>query len=108
MTFGQAIHEARGRSGLQQKTVAAHCHISAAFLGDLERDRRHTYNPDILFTLSRLLRLPLSYLYYLNGRIPPNLCDLPMHPKAVVSAWNVFEAELFRGGYEDQPHAEAS
>lgn len=79
-TFGKVLVEARRSAGIQQKDLAASVikedgiPISAAYLNDLEHDRRNPPSDFIIERLASALRLPnADLLYYFAGRYPPSL-----------------------------------
>ena len=79
LSFGAAILKARTDKQLRQKDVAAAIEkedgvaMSASYLNDIERDRRNPPNARIIRQLSSTLGLDEDYLWFLVGRIPPDL-----------------------------------
>ena len=82
LSFGATILKARTDKQLLQKDVAAAIEkedgvaMSASYLNDIERDRRNPPNARIIRQLSSTLDLDEDYLWFLAGRIPPDMLEL--------------------------------
>jgi len=96
-SFGQLISQARKKRQLSQKELASYIYkedgkpISPQYLNDIERDRR-TPGDYILEQLASILELDsnLEYMYYLIGKWPANLKQLPMDADEFSKAIRVF------------------
>ncbi len=103
MTFGQVVAEARKRTGLSQRDLAARIMkedglpISPQYLNDLERDRRNPPSPHFIKQFARELGLPYDYLSFAAGELPDDLRDSTHPPEQVQAAFKAFRRTL-QGG----------
>ena len=58
--------------------------MSASYLNDIERDRRNPPNAHIIRQLASTLDLDQDYLFFLAGRIPIDLLEVP-YDKVTIS-----------------------
>lgn len=81
MTFGAKIKEFRVFWELSQKDLAALIKkedgnsISTQYLCDMENDRRGAPSDALILQFAEELNLSSDHLFYLAGRIPPDLRD---------------------------------
>lgn len=77
MTLGPYIKRKRKEQQMTMTKLAQVCGVSLAFLHDLEKDRRQTQR--LIPILATTLHLDADYLYYLAGRVPPDIqaLDVP-------------------------------
>src|SRR6185437_10681435 len=74
-TFGQVFSEKRRAMFMTQRDLASQIKreddvaISAAYLNDIEHDRRSP-SPDVVKQFAKVLKLDPEYLTYLAGRFP--------------------------------------
>lgn len=100
MTFGETISNARKKTGLSQKDLAALIKkedgtpISPQYLNDIERDRRNPPSDYILQQLADTLGLSQEYLSYLAGQYPSDLRKLNLPPERVEKAIQAFRRTL--------------
>ena len=84
------ILKARPDKELLQRDVAAAIEkqdgvaMSASYLNDIERDRRNPPNAHIIRQLASTLDLDEDYLFFLAGRIPIDLLEVP-HDQVTIS-----------------------
>lgn len=99
-TFGQVIADGRKRAGLSQKDLAAKIQkedgdsISPQYLNDIEHDRRNAPSEHFLGQLSKLLDLPIQFLYFKAGQWPEDLRGNESQPEQVVRAFQAFRQAL--------------
>lgn len=99
-TFGAHVSQARRRLGLSQKVLAASLKredggsFSPQYLNDIEHDRRGPPPELLVAQLSRTLQIDADYLYYLAGRIPPDLARMGSSADTVSRALAVFRTAL--------------
>ena len=90
--FGGFGLKARTDKQLLQKDVAAAIEkedgvaMSASYLNDIERDRRNPPNARIIRQLSSTLDLDEDYLWFLAGRIPPDMLELSRDQASISQA----------------------
>lgn len=72
MTLGEYIRNEREAQGYTLRSVAKAIRVSAAFLSDLEKDRRKTNK---LPEIAKALSIPLDRLQELDSRLPQSLKD---------------------------------
>lgn len=104
VSFGQMLKDSREKAGIQQKDLAAAVikengiSISAAYLNDLEHDRRQPPSDYLIEQLAQALNLSdANLLYYLAGRFPPTLRSLPEANKSnITKAFQKFLEALKR------------
>ena len=107
MTFGEAITKARKGRQMLQKDVAARIlkqdgeAISAAYLNDIEHSRRHPPNGKVIQQLADMLDLDADYLFFLAGRVPPDLLGLPADPDVIIRAVEALRRALESGTGSD-------
>lgn len=84
LSFGKALKDTREKAGVRQKDLASAVikengiPISAAYLNDLEHDRRQPPSDHLIEQLAAALNLPdANYFYYLANRLPPTFRALP-------------------------------
>lgn len=86
-TLGSYISNSRKKIGMSQKELAKKIEreeggsISSQYLNDIEHDRRSPSSDHIIHQLARVLNIGTDYIYYLAGRVPPDLrqANLPKH-----------------------------
>jgi transcriptional regulator with XRE-family HTH domain len=99
-TFGHTLAQARRKSGLSQRELAARIlkedgeAISPQYLNDLERDRRNPPSRHLLAQLATQLELPADYLDFLAGQLPDDLRDGSYAPEQVQAAFQAFRRSL--------------
>ena len=92
LSFGATILKARTDKQLLQKDVAAAIEkedgvaMSASYLNDIERDRRNPPNARIIRQLSSTLGLDEDYLWFLAGRIPPDMLQFSRDQASISQA----------------------
>ncbi len=97
-TVGQLVANARKQKQLSQVQLAAKLDkgngqpISNQFLNDLEKGRATLPEP-LLDSLSEQLNIDRDYMYYMVGRIPPEL-RVGVSPKAVTKAYSILRKAL--------------
>jgi transcriptional regulator with XRE-family HTH domain len=74
ITFGGVLSDKRRELDMTQRELAAQIKregtsISAAYLNDIEHDRRSP-SPELLKQFARVLKIKEDYLVYLAGRFP--------------------------------------
>lgn len=81
MTLGETIRQLREKRGMTLRALARTIGVSAAFLSDLEHDRRHT---DKLEEIASALRVSAADLRALDTRLPFDLKKwIEENPKVV-------------------------
>lgn len=99
-TLGGQVSQARRRLGLSQKSLAAivkredGSSFSPQYLNDIEHDRRSPKSELLVEQLSHILQIDADYLYYLAGRIPPDLVRTGSSPAGVSRALTVLRKAL--------------
>ncbi len=100
MSFGRVLAEARKKSNLSQKELAAKIKkedgqpISAQYLNDIEHDRRNPPSSHLLEQFALELHMPVEYLYYWAGELPADLKGSKAGQEQVVAAYRAFRKEL--------------
>jgi transcriptional regulator with XRE-family HTH domain len=100
LRFGLVISDARRKLGISQRELADRIRkengepISPQYLNDLERDRRNPPSEHLLAQFATELRLPLDYLSFVAGQLPPELRGLSAEPKQVAEAFKAFRRTL--------------
>lgn len=75
--------------GLSQKELAEKIKreeggsISSQYLNDIEHDRRNPSSDHIIHQIARILNIGTDYIYYLAGRVPPDVRQANL-PKCVI------------------------
>jgi len=88
-TFGSAIAAKRKELGLSQKQLADRIKreeggpISPQYLNDIEHDRRSPSSDHMIQEFARELKMSPNFLYYLVGRVPADVRQLPLTPRQV-------------------------
>ena len=97
-TFGGVIRAARQRKGLTLREVARRLGISAAYLSDMELNRRNPPSGELRRAMVALLEVPEDgYLRYLEGRFPEELVDRAASPALVGRALEAFRQVMVNG-----------
>lgn len=97
-TFGRYIAAARTQLGLSQRALAERIRredgqsISPQYLHDIEYDRRTPSADHLIRQFGKALKLDTDYLYYLVGRIPQDICRLPLDEADVAKVMNIFRS----------------
>ena len=65
MKLGRTISELRNRRGIKQKKLAQLCGVSAAYLSQIEHDKRQP-TLSVLDAISKKLHVPLPLLFFLS------------------------------------------
>jgi transcriptional regulator with XRE-family HTH domain len=95
-TFGTYISSIRKKMGLSQKQLAELIEreeggpISPQYLNDIEHDRRSPSSDHMIQEFARVLKVGTDYLYYLAGRMPADLRQANLPPKAVEATFAAF------------------
>lgn len=99
-TFGEVIAEARKKAKLTQRELAARIKnedgrpISAPYLNDLEHNLRHPPRGHLLEEFAKQLDLDADLLYFLSGRMPPDIEPAKASEEQVLAAYRAFRREL--------------
>jgi transcriptional regulator with XRE-family HTH domain len=99
-TFGEMIAEARKRTKLTQRELAARIKmedgrtISAPYLNDLEHDLRKPPRGHLIEQFARELNLDADVLYFAGGRVPADIDPQKTSEERVVAAYRAFRKEL--------------
>ncbi|TDG01501.1 XRE family transcriptional regulator [Paraburkholderia guartelaensis] len=99
-SFGRSIAEARKRIGVSQKGLAAMLKrddgmcVSPQYLNDIEHSRRHPSTDWLITQLANVLGLDTDYMYFLAGRVSPDLVAMNASPEAVALAMTVLRNKL--------------
>ena len=107
LSFGAAILKGRTGKQLLQKDVAAAIEkqdgvaMSASYLNDIERDRRNPPNAHIIRQLASALDLDEDYLFFLAGRIPVDLLEVPHDQVTISRAVKTLRRTLLSNGEQD-------
>lgn len=97
-TFGSVIRAARQRKGLTLREVARRLGISAAYLSDMELDRRNPPSGTLRRAMLAMLGVAEDgYLRYLEGRFPEELVDREASPTLVGRALDAFRQVIVNG-----------
>jgi transcriptional regulator with XRE-family HTH domain len=100
-TLGQFMVERRKELGLSGREVVAQVKksdgrpISIPYLVDLEHDRRKP-SDEILELLAKVLQVDSDILYFLAGRMPPDLNTKNLKEDDLTSAFRAFRREVKR------------
>jgi transcriptional regulator with XRE-family HTH domain len=100
-SLGQFMVERRKELGLSGREVVAQIKntsgkpISIPYLVDLEHDRRKP-SDEVLQQLARALQVDTDILYFLAGRMPPDLDAKGLKPDELSAAFRAFRRELKR------------
>ena len=65
MNLGHTIAELRERKGLKQKTLAEKCHITQAYLSQIENNKRYP-NISTLNVIGSTLEIPVPIIFFLS------------------------------------------
>lgn len=93
-TFGQAIRQARESQKIAQKDLARDLCISAQYLGDIELDRRAPPDDAAIRDLARYLHYHPDELYFLAGRVPPDIMRHGLKSETICQAMRIFREAL--------------
>lgn len=101
-TFGKIIADARRKTRLSQKELAAKIKkengepISPQYLNDIEHDRRNPPNEFLIAQFARLLNLPKDYLILAAGALPAEELGTIARakPGQVAEAFKAFRAKI--------------
>jgi transcriptional regulator with XRE-family HTH domain len=100
-TLGQFILDRRRELGLSGRELVAGIKksdgkpISIPYLVDLEHDRRKP-SDEVLVQMAKVLQVDSDLLYYLAGRMPPDLSARNIKAEEVTAAWKAFRREVKR------------
>src|SRR5580700_9631543 len=100
-TLGQFIVERRKELGLAGREVVAEVRnadgkpISIPYLVDLEHDRRKP-SDEVLVQMAKVLQVDSDILYFLAGRMPPDLNPKGLGEKELAAAFKAFRREVKR------------
>lgn len=103
MTLGEVISEARKEKKLSQRELAARIKkedgqsISAAYVNDIEHDRRTPVSQHMIEQFAQALDIETGVLYFLIDRIPPSKFKSQADRNVILNAWRAFERVL-QGG----------
>lgn len=103
MTLGEIITEARKGKNFSQRELAARIKkedgnpISAAYVNDIEHDRRNPASHHMIEQFAQALDIESEILYFLMDRIPPYKYKSEADRKIILNAWRAFERAL-QGG----------
>jgi transcriptional regulator with XRE-family HTH domain len=103
MTLGELIAQARKEKNLSQRELAARIKkedgtpISAAYVNDIEHDRRAPASHHMIEQFALALGIESEILYFLMDRIPPYKYKSKADRKLILNAWRAFERAL-QGG----------
>lgn len=102
MTLGEVIARARKDKKLSQRELATRIKkedgtpISAAYVNDIEHDRRNPASHHMIEEFANALGLEVKVLYFLMDRIPPYEYKQPVDYNLILDAWRAFERVLQR------------
>ena len=100
-TLGQVIANRRRELGLSGREVVERIKkpdgkpISTPYLVDLEHDHRKP-SDEVLEQLAKVLQVDSDILYFLAGRIPPDLHTKTLKEDEIAAAFKAFRRELKR------------
>lgn len=100
MTLGEIIAEARKEKKLSQRELAARIKkedgkpISAAYVNDIEHERRSPASHHMIEQFARALDIEPEVLYFLMDKIPPYKSKSQADRKVIINAWRAFERAL--------------
>jgi transcriptional regulator with XRE-family HTH domain len=100
-TFGEFIVDRRKELGLSGREVVAGIRnadgkpISIPYLVDLEHDRRKP-SDEVLVQMARVLQIDSDLLYFLAGRMPPDLHTKGLKQDQLEAAFKAFRREVKR------------
>lgn len=100
MTLGEVITEARKEKRLSQRELAARIKkedgqpISAAYVNDIEHDRRAPASHHMIEQFARTLDIEVGVLYFLIDKIPPSKFKSKADRNLILNAWRAFERAL--------------
>jgi len=100
-TFGQFIVDRRKELGLSGREVVAGIRnadgkpISIPYLVDLEHDRRKP-SDEVLVQMAKVLQVDSDILYFLAGRMPPDLNAKGLKADELAAAFKAFRREVKR------------
>jgi transcriptional regulator with XRE-family HTH domain len=98
--FGDLIAARRKALKLTQKELAPQIKkadgtaISSQYLNDIERDRRALPTDVVLESLAQALKIPTDVLYFLVGRLPPDVKRDDAPEERILAAFSAFRREL--------------
>ena len=72
-TFGAVIRARREAAGMTQKEAASRLSLSPQYLNDIEQGRRNPPPDRTLEQVAQALDIPADYLYFLAGRLAPDM-----------------------------------
>ena len=94
MSLGKAIAERRAQLGWTLRHVASLLMISPQYLNDIELDRRHPTEDLFLEAIAVVLNLPGDYLYFLAGKLPPDIRRKDATPEQAVAVFTAMRRVL--------------
>jgi transcriptional regulator with XRE-family HTH domain len=100
-TLGQFIAERRHELGMSGREVVARIKkadgtpISIPYLVDMEHDRRKP-SDDVLEQLAKVLQADSDIMYFLAGRMPPDLNTRNLKEDDLAAAFRAFRREVKR------------
>jgi transcriptional regulator with XRE-family HTH domain len=100
-TLGQFIAERRRELGMSGREVVARIKkadgspISIPYLVDLEHDRRKP-SDEVLEQFAKVLQADSDIMYFLAGRIPPDLHTKSLKEDDLAAAFRAFRREVKR------------
>jgi transcriptional regulator with XRE-family HTH domain len=103
MTLGELIVKKRGEKGIGQRQLAKLIikedgkHISAAYLNDIEHNRRSPTSDHILGQIAKVLDIEPMVLYFVTKRIPPSAYSKPVDEEIMVAALRALERTIKEG-----------
>ena len=105
-TFGDAVAGRRRVLGLTQRDLAARTSLSPQYLCDIENGRREPVTVATIHCLAAALDHSADDLFFLAGRLPPDLARAVMlaGPEQCAAALDAFRAALRPQQHEEQAH----
>ena len=95
-TFGSYVRQKRDEYMMSGGTLAERMGISRSYLCDIEKDRRKPASDSLINKLSAALCVNPEYLFYLAGRIPPDIVALECEPMEAHGGFTEFRGSVRR------------
>lgn len=73
ISLGNALQAAREEQQFSQEQIAAQAGVTCQQIDDIEHDRSECLSDEFIVTFARLLDLSQEHLYFLAGRLPPDI-----------------------------------
>ncbi len=92
--LGKLIAQKRQEEGKTLKALASELNMSPQYLLDIERGNRKPNRDYLLEMIACVLHMSQDYVYYLAGKLPPDIREANASPDEVMTMFKSFRQLL--------------